>query len=68
MSKPFATAIIDGSPFGHGGPERIVVRRSSAQGAQAQFHAPGWRAMAFRSVEAAKAKAERHPGFQRWAT
>ena len=25
MAKPIATAIIDGSTFGHGGPERVAV-------------------------------------------
>jgi len=67
MSKPFATAIIDGSIFGRETGE-VQIRRSSANRGQcvAQFYAPGWRPMAFKTVEAAKAKMERHPGFQAW--
>jgi len=30
------------------------------------MYAPGYRPMAFRTLEAAKAKLERHPGFVRW--
>jgi len=30
------------------------------------MHAPGFRPMAFRTLEAAKAKLERHPGFIGW--
>lgn len=30
------------------------------------MYAPGYRPMAFRSLEAAKAKLERHPGFVAW--
>lgn len=61
------TAIIDGTPFGHRGVERVEIRRSKARGCTAQFYAPGWHPMAFRTVEAAKAKMERHPGFSGWA-
>ena len=30
------------------------------------MYAPGWRPMAFRTMEAARAKLERHPGFVHW--
>lgn len=67
MPKPFATAIINGSIFGREtGP--VEIRRSKAVRGTAtcQFYAPGWRPMAFKTIEAAKAKMERHPGFQAW--
>lgn len=70
MSKPFATAIVNGAVYGHGDvEERVVIRTctSRRENCVAQFYAPGWRAMAFRTVEAARAKIERHPGFVRWA-
>lgn len=63
MTKPIASAQIDGSHYGHRGVETVEIRRSKAIGCVAQFYAPGWRPMAFRTVEAAKAKMERHPGF-----
>ncbi len=50
-------------------PERVRISRSKASAAGpdgVQFCAPGWRPMVFRSMEAAKAKIERHPGFVRW--
>lgn len=67
MSKPIATAVIDGSPYGHRGVERVEIRRSKAIGCTAQFYAPGWRPMAFRTIEGAMAKIARHPGFSGWA-
>lgn len=70
MGKPFATAEVDGSIFSsYGRIERVEIKRSKAchGRAVAQFYAPGWRPMAFTSVEAAKAKMERHPGFIRWS-
>ena len=70
MTKPFATAIVDSSAFSaYGKPERVEIRRSKAAHGRAicQFYAPGWRPMAFTTVEAAKAKMERHPGFVAWA-
>lgn len=69
MTKPIAAATVDGSPFSsYGKPERVEIRRSKACHGRAvcQFYAPGWRPMAFSSVNAAKAKMERHPGFIRW--
>lgn len=68
MPKPFAIAEVDGSPFGHSGVSAVEVGRSRAGAgrATAQFYAPGWRPMAFTTVDAAKAKMERHPGFVRW--
>lgn len=69
MSKPFAVATVDGSVFSsYGKPERVEIRKSKAAGGRAvcAFYAPGWRAMHFANVEAAKAKMERHPGFVRW--
>jgi hypothetical protein len=50
-------------------PQPIRISRSKARCAGAdgvQFQAPGWRAMAFRSMEAAASKIERHPGFCGW--
>lgn len=69
MTKPFATASVDERAFSsYGGVVTVEVRRSKAAHGRAvcQFWAPGWRPMAFTSVEAAKAKMERHPGFVRW--
>lgn len=65
MTKPVAIAncnYIDGRAW----PEpqtRITARRDGGF----TFYAPGWRRMAFKTIEAAKAKMERHPGFQGWA-
>lgn len=66
MTKPFAAAIVDGGMYGHRDGERVEIRRSKARRCVAQFYAPGWRPMAFISIEGAKAKLERHPGFIRW--
>lgn len=33
-----------------------------------RFYAPGWRNMRFTSLDAAKAKLERHRGFVSWVT
>lgn len=69
MSKPFATANVDGSVFSaYGKVEQVEIRRSKAAHGRAvcSFYAPGWRPMAFTTIEAAKAKMERHPGFQGW--
>lgn len=69
MAKPIAIAEIDGSAFSaYGKVEQVQVRKSSAcRGrAIAAFYAPGWRPLAFTSIEVAKAKMERHPGFVRW--
>lgn len=69
MTTPRPIAIIDGRIYGHREIERVEIRRSKARCAGADgvtFYAPGWRALVFRSVEAAKAKMERHPGFQSW--
>lgn len=71
MSKPFATAIIDSSAFSaYGKPEQVEIRRSKAAYGRcvAQFYAPGWRPMAFKTVDGAKAKMERHPGFVSWVS
>lgn len=70
MSKIMAVAEVDGGVFSaYGRMERVEVRPSKAGygRCKAQFYAPGWRPMAFTSVEAARAKLERHPGFVRWA-
>lgn len=51
-------------------PHAVRISRSKARAAGAdgvQFYAPGWRPMVFRSMEAAVAKIERHPGFSGWA-
>lgn len=70
MSLNTATAYVTNpwSAYGQTA-ERITVSRSKARAAGptgVQFYAPGWRPMVFRSMEAAKAKMERHPGFVRW--
>lgn len=52
-------------------PQAIRISRSKARCAGVdgvQFTAPGWRPMVFRSMEAAAAKIERHPGFCGWAS
>lgn len=64
------TAIVSGAPYSsYGGEERVQLRNSRACNGRAvcAFYAPGWRPMHFTSIEAAKAKMERHPGFVRWA-
>jgi len=69
MTKPFAIAEVDGSPFSsYGKVERVEIGRSKAAHGRAvcQFYAPGWRPMCFVSVEAARAKIQRHPGFVRF--
>ena len=69
MPKPFATAEVDSSAFSaYGKIERVSIGRSKASYGRctAQFYAPGWRPMAFTTIDAAKAKMERHPGFVRW--
>jgi hypothetical protein len=51
-------------------PRAVRITRSKARCAGTdgvQFTAPGWRPMVFRSMEAAIAKIERHPGFCGWA-
>jgi hypothetical protein len=49
-------------------PVRITKSKARAAGDNGvQFYAPGWRPMVFRSMEAAVAKIERHPGFAGWA-
>lgn len=50
-------------------PVEVRVGRSKARAAGdhgVQFTAPGWRPMAFRSMDAAVRKLEAHPGFVRW--
>jgi hypothetical protein len=67
MTKPVATAIVQGY---HVEPEAVVIVKSRAACAGAEgvtFYAPTWRPLVFRSIESAKAKMERHPGFVRWA-
>lgn len=67
MTKPIATATVRGY---RAEAERVAITKSRAACAGAEgvtFYAPGWRPMVFRTVEAAKAKMERHPGFQAWA-
>lgn len=64
MTKPIAIAVVNGH---HGETEMVRIIKSKAIGCVASFYAPTWRPMAFRTVEAAKAKMERHPGFQGWA-
>lgn len=50
-------------------PVRITKSKARAAGPNGvQFYAPGWRPMCFRSMEAAIAKIERHPGFSGWAS
>lgn len=66
MRKPAAIAIVTYAPWGVSDHE-VQVYRSKAIGCVFGFYAPGWRQMAFKSLEAAKAKLERHPGFVRWA-
>jgi hypothetical protein len=65
------TAIIDSSSvYTYVREEQVSITRSRARCAGpngVQFYAPGWRPMVFRSMEAARAKMERHPGFIRWA-
>lgn len=69
MTKPIVTATIDSGVFScYGKIEQVEIRRSKAAYGHcvAQFYAPGWRPMAFKTIEAARAKMERHPGFQGW--
>jgi hypothetical protein len=48
-------------------PVRIGRSKASAAGADGvQFTAPGWRAMVFKSMDAAARKIETHPGFAGW--
>jgi hypothetical protein len=64
MTKPAATATVNyltGEPWHcpttitRRGPERFTM------------YAPGWRPMAFSSLDKARAKLERHPGFVAWS-
>lgn len=66
MAKVHGVAVI--STPAHGTHEvRVTSSKASAAGeAGATHHAPGWRAMAFRSPEKAMAKLESHPGFKGW--
>ena len=68
-AKP-KTAIMTNPWSGYGRQEeRVRIARSKARAAGAegvQFHAPGWRPMCFRSMEAAVRKIEAHPGFIAW--
>lgn len=69
-AKPFATAIVSGAAFScYGKEEHVPITRSRAAHGRAVcgFYAPGWRSMVFTTVEAARAKMERHPGFVGWA-
>lgn len=64
------TAIV-GNPWSSYGfdARQVRISRSKARAAGAdgvQFHAPGWRPMVFRSMEAAARKIEAHPGFVGW--
>lgn len=45
-------------------PQATTITRQSAD--RYTMYAPGWRPMAFRTLEAARAKLERHPGFVGW--
>lgn len=66
MTKPIAIATVRGH---RADVETVTIIKSRAACAGAEgvtFYAPGWRPMVFRSVAAAKAKMERHPGFQGW--
>jgi hypothetical protein len=45
-------------------PYDTLIKRQSA--GRFTMYAPGWRPMAFKTLEAAKAKLERHPGFVAW--
>jgi hypothetical protein len=50
-------------------PERVRITRSKARAAGptgVTFYAPGWRAMVFKSMEAAQRKLQSHPGFVAW--
>lgn len=50
-------------------PVRVAKSKARCAGDNGvQFTAPGWRPMVFRSMEAAVAKMERHPGFEGWAS
>lgn len=51
---------LDGRPWGGS----TQITRQSAD--RFTMYAPGWRPMAFRTLEAARAKLERHPGFVEW--
>lgn len=65
VTNPFSSYASDRTE-----PQQVRISRSKARAAGAdgvQFYAPGWRPMCFRSMEAARAKIERHPGFQGWA-
>lgn len=64
------TALV-GNPWSIYGREPVQVRVSPSKARAAgedgvQFSAPGWRPMAFRSMEAAIRKLEAHPGFVMW--
>ena len=66
MAKPLAVGLVKDRY----GVTEVPIHKSKASAsgdAGAQHYAPGWRPMAFKSVDAAKAKLEKHPGFQGWA-
>lgn len=65
MSKPLAVAIMRDS-YSPTREIRIAIRKSRATGCTVGFHAPSWRPMAFRTLEGAKAKLERHHLFICW--
>jgi hypothetical protein len=63
MSRIVATAecnYLTGQPW----PEATTITRQRAD--RFTMYAPGWRPMAFSSLDAAKAKLQRHPGFVAW--
>jgi hypothetical protein len=49
---------------GTGWPHPVEINRQRAD--RFTMYAPGWRPMAFSTLEKAMAKLERHPGFKRW--
>lgn len=68
MAKEYGRALIHHSSAANGRAE-VSVKKSKAGAAGengASFHAPGWRAMAFKSPHAAVAKLEKHEGFKGW--
>ena len=60
MTKPLATAILTSG-------ETVRIIKSKAAGCTTSFYAPTWRPMAFRTIEGAVAKMQRHPQFAAWA-
>lgn len=63
------TAIMTNPWSGYRSEERVRITKSKARAAGADgvtFWAPGWRSMAFRSMDAAVRKIEAHPGFIAW--